>query len=418
MKTHKPRPDARPIPDAYRSILAGLFQTLGDMDQKLAVFEGDIAPVGVFMSDTGLFQRTFPDGTYRVGDKLAGDLLRAHMRTKRHALEPEESKALCAQVETDHDAMMAFEESLSFPLFYGLALPLLKYGLPIRPLQLDNLRDFPGCLDAYQHIVLSYEFMKPKSPDINNSLAEWVRSGGVLIYVGDGADPYHKIRAWWNQGLANYNNPAEHLFAMLGLPRELEDGVYTVGLGKVAVMNACPALFCLDDERAKVYRETVRGILAQSRVNWIYSNHLTLRRGPYVVSASMDESLPEDVVFHGSYADIYSPTYELLREKRLKPGENTLLFDLSYCKENGRIIGTQARIERLDARDGLVIHCRAAAEVNAHIRVYLEKAVSRAEAIDEDNKAVPVELQWDEATHTVLLAFRGTAKDVTITARA
>ena len=37
--------------------------------------------------------------------------------------------------------------------FYGLTLPLLKHGIPIRPVQLDNLVRSPGYLDRYRVLV-------------------------------------------------------------------------------------------------------------------------------------------------------------------------------------------------------------------------------------------------------------------------
>ena len=108
-----------------------------------------------------------------------------------------------------------------FP-FYGLSLPL-KHGIPVRPLQLDNVRRYPGYLAPYRVLVLSYEFIKPEYPDIHNALAQWVQDGGALIYVGDDSDPYHGIRSWWNNDRkdepfgSKYNSPREHLFERLGL---------------------------------------------------------------------------------------------------------------------------------------------------------------------------------------------------------
>lgn len=51
-----------PIPADYAGFLSGMFQLFGDMDQPEFFFEGVRETVGVFLSDSGLFQRTFPDG--------------------------------------------------------------------------------------------------------------------------------------------------------------------------------------------------------------------------------------------------------------------------------------------------------------------------------------------------------------------
>ena len=57
---------SKPIPQSYSTLLSGMFQLFGDMEQSDILFEGGTDGVGVFMSDSGLFQRTFPDGIVAV----------------------------------------------------------------------------------------------------------------------------------------------------------------------------------------------------------------------------------------------------------------------------------------------------------------------------------------------------------------
>ncbi|GHU02786.1 hypothetical protein FACS1894147_05460 [Spirochaetia bacterium] len=418
-KTNQPRKDALFIPDDYASILNGLIQTLGDMDQKDIHFDNPVEGLGVLMSDTGLYQRTFPDSTHKAA-QWDDDKALALLKTK------DLSRAFFAKVDGDRDALLAFIESGAFPQFFGLTLPLLKYGLPVRPVQLDNVRRFPGYLDAYKRLILSYEYMKPESPDINNSVAAWTRAGGTLFYVGDGGDPYHHVDAWWNKGNAGYNNPAEHLFDMLGLPRVPKDGAYQAGKGTVCVLNAQPASFCLSAEKAAAYREWIHKQLAAEGETWTYGNTLTLRRGPYLIAAVMDESVSgEPRVFKGSFADIYTPDFKLITEKTLQPGENTLLYDLSHCRTDGQIIGTSARVFSLKGPDPrgpdpkrsgtLEIKCRAAADVHARIRVYFKQPVTAVCGVDSSGKTVDVRVDWDDRTSTALFSFVGNAKDITIT---
>jgi hypothetical protein len=435
--THKPREGAEFIPEDYAAVLNGLVQTLGDMDQMELQFENP-ADIGVLMSDTGLYQRTFPDNTRKPTKwdeaKLAGALLwtpdvsakffeendpgmpKGGSPGKAPARE-DLSRAFFAKTGESRDAMLAFIESGAFPQFFGLTLPLLKYGLPLRPVQLDNLRRFPGCLDGYKQLILSYEYMKPESPDINNGVAAWTRAGGVLFYVGDGTDPYHGVDAWWNRRNAGYRNPAEHLFDMLGLPRTPADGLYQAGKGKVHVLNAQPASFCLSPEKAAAYREWIHARLEAEGETWTYGNCLSLRRGPYIIAAVMDESVSEAPrVFKGSFADIYTPDFKLITEKVLYPGENTLLYDLTRCRGDGQIIGASARVFSLKREGGLEIKCRAAADVHARIRVYLDKAPGAARGLDAEGKSVDIQADWDDRTSTALFSFWGSAKDLVISA--
>ncbi|PYI84662.1 MAG: hypothetical protein DME26_12860 [Verrucomicrobia bacterium] len=94
---------------------------------------------------------------------------------------------------------------------YGLALPLLKRGMPVTPVQLENL-DAARYLDGFRVLLLSYHGMKPLSPDAHRPLTEWVKRGGVLVVVDDDTDPYNRVREWWNSDGRSYATPREHLF--------------------------------------------------------------------------------------------------------------------------------------------------------------------------------------------------------------
>ena len=131
--------------------------------------------------------------------------------------------------------MLDFIQSEAFPQFFGMALPLLKYGLPVKPVQLDNIRRFAGYLDDLKYLILSYEYIKPEAPDINSALIAWVKDGGTLVYIGDGSDPFHQIDAWWSK--SGYSTAAELLFKMAGLKEQAGDGTYPVGSGLVVVCN-------------------------------------------------------------------------------------------------------------------------------------------------------------------------------------
>ena len=66
--------------------------------------------------------------------------------------------------------------------FHGLALPLLKRGQPVTPVQLENVT-LPGFLDEQRVLLLSYQGQKPLSAEVHSHLAEWVKKGGVLVMV-------------------------------------------------------------------------------------------------------------------------------------------------------------------------------------------------------------------------------------------
>ena len=409
-------PESRSIPDDYRTFLSSMFQLFGDMEQPDYAFDGFSESVGVFMSDTGLFERTFPDSV-PTADGFDAEL-RAVITKNSDKPDPARtarSREFMAGVAADQRRLNSFTASSAFPQFYGLAMPLLKYGLPVRPIQLDNVRRFTGYLKGIRYAILSYEFMKPVSPDINMSLAEWVRAGGVLIYVGDGSDPFHGIRSWWRD--AGYADPAQHLFETLGLGREPEPGERAFGNGRVIIYKKQPARICLDKAGANEWRGLVRDTLAQSGAVWNWRNDITLRRGPYVICEVMDESVSDaPKEFSGCFADMMRDGFPIVRSVTVRPDEGALLYDLSALKPGEfTIIGTAARI--LDAAvgaDSLNFRAKAADRVLTHIRAQLPYPLRNVAATDEAGAQVELEYSYDEATGTALFTYHSEGRAVTI----
>lgn len=402
---------SKPIPTEYATLLSSMFQLFGDMDQSEAAFEGTEAQVGVFLSDSALFQRTFPDGT------VTGDTIGERLRVILGGNSGAPAAALVQEILQDGSKMHEFVQSTAFPQFFGMAMPLLKYGLPIRPVQLDNVRRFAGYLEGMDLLILSYEHIKPEGPDVNASLVSWVRQGGILLYIGDGSDPYHGIDSWWRQ--AGYGDPAQHLFELAEMGRGPEGGLHPVGKGSICVWNLIPAGLCLDRLLPKIYRKLVQVLLAEREIFWQYSNNLTLRRGPYIISAVMDESVDgTPKVFDGLYADMLENDYKIISRKEVKPDENTILFDFSkISQEDFRIIGTSARVEEAEvSEEGLRLRLRAADRIRVYVRLRLPCPVKEISALDGEGGPVVVSREWEERSRTLLLSYESRGLAVCIEA--
>ncbi|MBP3324535.1 MAG: hypothetical protein J6M16_10100 [Clostridia bacterium] len=407
---------SKPITQHYSTLLSSMFQMFGDMDYDDYAFEGVNSGVGVLMSDSGLFQRTMPDGI--VEGEGIQDRLDAIHHKNDDPTAPKEDKELMEIIDKDNNALFDYVQSGSFPNLFGMAMPLLKYGLPVRPVQLDNIRRFTGYLNDYKTLILSYEYMKPESPDVNMALATWVMQGGNLIYIGDGTDPYHKVDLWWTK--SGYSDPAIHLFELLGYEGRPADGIYKVGKGIFAMMNKAPARLTLSKEIGEKYRSFVKDVLTEAGEAWDYKNDLTLHRGPYVISAVMNQSVSDDAkVFTGLYADMLDNEYKIIKEKVLNPDENTILFDFDKIKdEDFRIIGTATRIFDFDiTEDGFVSNMKAADKIKSFTRVRLPKAVTALSAVDEDGGEVALTWNWDEETRTLLYSYDSKAKAIKLTGK-
>ena len=100
---------------------------------------------------------------------------------------------------------------------HSLSLPLIERGIPLKVTALDQVRS-AGDLEGVEVLILTYDVMKPVSEDINRAIADWVRAGGTLLYVG-GHDAAETVAGeWWTQ---KNQTPLQNLLAHLGLEVEV-----------------------------------------------------------------------------------------------------------------------------------------------------------------------------------------------------
>ncbi len=404
-------PDAKTIPADYATLLCSVFQTLGDI--PLAEADSRIR-TGVLLSDSALFQRDYSDSVINPPEAPSAD---ATVISDSDALKDAFKEKLFNGAD-DELLLREFIRSSTFPSFYGLCLPLLKYGMPVRPVSLDNIRRYTGYLDDYDVLLLSYEFMKPEYPDINNALASWVRNGGKLIYVGDGSDPYHKIRSWWNSSKVRYPSAAEHLFEMLGITEPKDKEVHSVGNGFAAVWYINPAKITFSKEYADEMRELFVRVIGKDGGTWNCKNAISVKRGPYIPAAVMDESVSaEPLRLSGLFADMFDIKYKILTEAVIAPDENALLFDLSAIEtQTLRVIGTSARVLSLSAaEDRVSLTVKGTQDVRTYTRLRVPFAVSAAEGKRKTGESVRIGAEYDPKSRTVLLSYDGIAEDLEIT---
>ena len=278
-------PGARqPMPAAYATEVQTVINSLNDMKQDAVRWDCGTTGIGVVVSDSLMFERGQPG---------------------------------CSDEHMSH--------------IYGMALPLLKRGMPITPVQLENMA-VPHYLDAFHVLLLTYQGMKPLSPEAHAPLVAWVRRGGALIVCDDDSDPYNRVREWWNSDKFKYATPREHLFEQLGCTGEkaaaLRDGnSVAVEKGSVSWMHENPADLAASaagDARlaARVERVAQRGLRA--------TNYLLLHRGPYSIAAGLDESIDgEPKELRGRWVNLFDPELRVQELVELKPGTRFVLRDLT-----------------------------------------------------------------------------------------
>lgn len=274
------------IPAGYATELQVVMNALNDLKQERVDWHGAMTGVGVVVSDSLMFERG----------------------------QPTPSDPHLGQV-------------------YGLALPFVKRGVPITPVQLENVVS-PGYLRPYRLLLLSYRGQKPLSPEVHAPIARWVREGGTLVVCDDDQDPYGQIREWWNEGERRYSNPREHLFESLGI--RSETGVHRVGKGRVLWLQEDPASIASAPDGGDRLIAAVRSTLPASW-KWHESNQLLLRRGRYVIAAGLDESISDkESELKGAWIDLFDPELRVQSTVKIRGGARRFLLDLKTTPQ-GRV---------------------------------------------------------------------------------
>ena len=295
-----------------------------------------------------------------------------------------------------------------FSSFYGQTLPLLKRGVPVELVHIENT-PYKETFEGLKVLVMSYSNMKPLDPKYHIYIADWVKNGGVIVYCAEDADPYQTVMEWWNTGERKYQSPSEHLFEMMNLPRIPQDGVYKYGAGSIYVIRKDPKHYVLKKENDLQYFFKVAHAytMAAKAGDLQMKNNFVLERGPYIISAVMDESIDDNpYVFEGLYIDLFDNTLPVLMKKVVNPGEQSYLYDLNKVedKTQAKVLCGASRVysENRKARTYSFIAKSPANTTNVS-RVLLPakpKKVSVGKSKKEE-----IDKYWDEISKTYLLTF-------------
>lgn len=281
-----PPEDRKPIPPAYATELQVVFDSLKNMKQDDVRWDCGTTGIGVLASDSLMFER---------GNPSPSDPNMSHI--------------------------------------YGMAMPFLMRGMPVTPVQLENAA-IPHYLDPFHMLFLTYDGMKPLSPEPHAALKDWVEQGGVLIVCDDDADPYNKVHEWWNSGGLHYETPLQDLFERLGIAQTMSPSAHAyqsarAGKGEVIWLRENPAEMAASADSDKELVEIAKEAAPLAGVEWSEKNYLMLRRGPYVIAAGLDDSIGgEPRVLKGHYIDLFDSTLSVQDRITISPGMRFYLLDL------------------------------------------------------------------------------------------
>lgn len=264
-----------PIPAAYATELQAVIHALNDMAQPKTSWDAGTQGIGVLVSDSLMFEGGAP-----------------------------------------------FSSDPDLSQVYGLAMPFVKRGMPVTPVQLENV-GLPGYLRPFRVLFLTYEGMKPLTPQVHDALADWVRAGGRLFFVDDDSDPYRLVREWWNTGHLRYATPRLDLWAKLGAANK--DGFQTVGAGGIYWLRRRPSELAHDPNGDLILAGLLRDY---GGLPYRESGSIVLRRGPYVIAAGLDESPGTPVTLRGRFLDLFGAGIPLVLNPTIAPMQRRLMVNV------------------------------------------------------------------------------------------
>lgn len=311
-------------------------------------------------------------------------------------------------------------EDPQFSNFYGQTLPLLKRGVPVSLVHLENV-SYPETWKDVKVLILSYSNMKPPTAEVHKYISQWVKNGGVLVYCGRDNDPFQTVQEWWNTGNFHFKAPSEHLFELLGIEKTAKDGMYACGKGTVAVIRQDPKEFVLKAGEDKSFIDNVKQMYEQKAKAGalVFKNHFSLSRGPYELISVVDESVSsEPYIIKGKLIDLFDPTLPVLSEKKVTPGEQAFLYNIEKVADTRRpqVLAAASRIynEKVEKRIYSFVVKSPLNTTNA-MRVLLPSEPKKIIVTLADGKIVTdVVSSWDTLGKTCFLSFENMPDGVNV----
>ena len=295
--------------------------------------------------------------------------------------------------------------------FYGLVMPLLKRGIPVKTVHLENV-GYPETLAETKVLLMTYSNMKPLDPEAHQHLAKWVKNGGILVYCGRDNDPFQTVTEWWNSGGMHYKAPSQHLFEFLGLGSQPSEGLYNYGQGWVQIIRNDPKEFVLTENGDKMFVGILSELYEQKAKagKIVMKNYFSLKRGPFELTAVMDESTDNNpFVLNGLFVNLFDPNLPVLNQKQVNPGEQAFLYNLTELQNSDvpKIVAAAGRAENEKTEaNRYSFTLKSPLNTTNAMRIYLPKNPMQVKIADAQGKELSdVFSEWNQLSRTLLLKF-------------
>lgn len=299
--------------------------------------------------------------------------------------------------------------------FYGLALPFLKRGVPVKTVHIENV-GYKEALANTKVLLMTYSNMKPLEEKAHEHLAEWVKAGGQLIFCGTDEDPFQSVQEWWNTNGKNFSAPSEHLFGLMGMKGSPKDGNYSFGKGTVQIIRTDPKEFAIKSNNCQKLIKAVEERYEESAAGKLkYKNNYYLQRGPFELVAVLDESISNDnYTLKGTLIDLFDPTLPIYTSKTISPGEQGYFFNVDLIKDKTKpqVLASASRnYEEVRGKNDYSYLAKSPIETSNISRVLLPK---QPKSVKVNNEEVFQVKNWDTKSNTYLLGFENSPEGVKV----
>jgi hypothetical protein len=301
--------------------------------------------------------------------------------------------------------------------FYGQALPLLKRGVPVKTVHIENV-SFSKTLKDIKILIMSYSNMKPMDKIYHNYIVEWVKNGGILVYCGRDDDAFQRVQEWWNTGTNNFKAPSEHLFMTLGLKEPFNAGEYKIGNGKVCIMRNDPKEFVLKENGDNEFVSTIQTLYETGTVKLEFKNYFTLTRGSYELISVVDENADQSpYTVRGKFIDLFDPEIPVLDEKQVKPGEQAFLYNISSVKnpKTPQVLASASRVyDEKVTKKTYSFTAKSPLNTTNVMRILLPGEAKEIKVTDATGKQLVSTTSWDAPSKTCFLSFENNPDGVRV----
>jgi len=292
--------------------------------------------------------------------------------------------------------------------FFGLAMPLIKQGIPLGIIHLENV-GYEETWRDQRVLLMTYHNMKPLDPEAHQHIADWVEQGGSLVYCGRDDDPFQTVPEWWNTNGNDFTTPSQHLFSLMNMNQQVAEGHYRFGKGHVFVLRHNPQEFVLTEGADGLLLQTLETAYGP----YERKNSFVLHRGPYVIASVVDESPVSNkpLVLKGRFIDLFDPLLPVLSEKKVKPGEQALLYDLDQVVDKSRpqvLAAASRQCDEVVTSNSFCFVSKSPANTENVMRIMLPHSPKQVQV------SVASHSSWYEESQTLLLRFENDPEGVEV----